>query len=735
MRKKLKKRNADLAAGSQEGVNALATGGMEDLDAQIAMIQRRRGELAQGMQRNREKQAEIMLPETKEMGAAGPTGEVSRSDGRNKNGMQEQGNPVGRMSDNPATYRDGENTPKQGLNDSDVAEARQRALDYKAKLEPLYRRLRLNEEYYRQRYSWTKPEDDKESLPNQSSGYLVNSIINKTADIMDNYPEANILPREKSDEEAAKILSKIIPVIQKRNHFRKIYYKNALEKVKNGFSIFGTFWDPMAENGMGEVRVEGIDPIHVRWEPGVEDIQDAKEIFVLRDYDNDVIEELFPDMRGKTGGSELSGTDYLGAEEKVDRTDKSTVYDWYYKKTVRVEVAGQAFPKTVLHYAKFCNGKLLFASENDERYRDGWYQDGKYPFVFDVLYPVKSTVYGFGMIDMMRQPQEFIDRVDFGILTNVLANCRPRYFVKEQAQISEEEFLDYTKPLVHYTGGSVTDIRPMDQNPLPPIYQQVLADKKEELKENTGNRDFSQGTTSGGVTAASAIAALQEASSKTSRTINIISYSSYEEVVGMMISRMRQFYTIPRTFRIVEENKSRFETISAETLNPEGELDETLGTYIGGRVPIYDIDISAQKQSPYSKIAENELAKELFQLGVFNPELADQAIPLIRMMDFDKKAEVLDTIAKNQQLYVQNQQMRQLLAGLGPVITQTTGNTAIEEMFGNAEDTEGEPLISHVAPKDQETNQLGETDTMEDRSTGANMRRRVRGMAEVGGAR
>lgn len=203
----------------------------------------------------------------------------------------------------------------------------------------------------------------------------------------------------------------------------------------------------------------------------------------------------------------------------------------------------------------------------------------------------------------------------------------------------------------------------------------------------------------------------------------------------MMISRMQQFYTIPRTFRIVEENKSRFETISAETLNPEGELDETLGTYIGGRVPIYDIDISAQKQSPYSKIAENELAKELFQLGVFNPELADQAIPLIRMMDFDKKAEVLDTIAKNQQLYVQNQQMRQLLAGLGPVITQTTGNTAIEEMFGNAEDTEGEPLISHVAPKDQETNQLGETDTMEDRSTGANMRRRVRGMAEVGGAR
>ena len=57
-------------------------------------------------------------------------------------------------------------------------------------------------------------------------------------------------------------------------------------------------------------------------------------------------------------------------------------------------------------------------------------------------------------------------------------------------------------------------MKPIEVFPLNGTYYQVYQGKIEELKETSGNRDFSQGSTASGVTAASAIAALQEAGSK-----------------------------------------------------------------------------------------------------------------------------------------------------------------------------------------------------------------------------
>ena len=50
---------------------------------------------------------------------------------------------------------------------------------------------------------------------------------------------------------------------------------------------------------------------------------------------------------------------------------------------------------------------------------------------------------------------------------------------------------------------------------MPTVALNVLEMKIDELKETSSNRDVSQGSSSGGVTAAAAIAALQEAGNKT----------------------------------------------------------------------------------------------------------------------------------------------------------------------------------------------------------------------------
>ena len=51
----------------------------------------------------------------------------------------------------------------------------------------------------------------------------------------------------------------------------------------------------------------------------------------------------------------------------------------------------------------------------------------------------------------------------------------------------------------------------------------------------------------------------------------------------------------------------------------------------------FDVEITAQKQSPYTKMAQNELALQFYSAGFFNPQMADQALACLDMMDFPRK--------------------------------------------------------------------------------------------------
>lgn len=629
------------------------------------------------------------------------------------------------------------------INDKVIREAQSRCQDYWQRMSGLEQRLIENERYYRQQCYYTKDPDERKSLPERGSAYLLNAIINKTADMMDNYPQPTILPREESDEQAADVLSKIVPVVLERNNFVKTYYECSMEKIKDGFSVYGVFWNPVKDN-IGEVEVRRIDALNMRWEPGITDIQDSKEIFVLSEYDTDTLKDMYPDiLRNIQGGSDMGELSHYDSDDDLQHEKKSIVYDWYYKKTIPRNIAGQVFPVTVLHYAKFCEGKLLYASENDPSLRErGWYDSPDYPFVIDTLYPIKDTPYGFGLIDMMREPQEYIDKIDHAIMLNALANARPRWFVKEGSDVSEKEYADFNNLFISYNGDP-DNIKPVAAAQLASIYVQILEDKKEELKENAGNRDFSQGSTTGSVTAASAIAALQEASSKTSRMSNLVSYQAFKQVVKMVIERIEQFYTIPRTFRIIENNQTSYQTVGVGQSNasvqgqidlvPGSRFDETLGQFVGGRVPVYDISVGAEKASPYSRVVQNEIAKELYQEGAFNPQLADQALPMLEMMDFDGKDKVIKTVSENQQLAATIQVMQQRMQQMAEIIGNATGDTRLmDALSGNTDEAAGATPNAGNSGGSLSVNQLGEA-TRDTSSQADQMAEETRNRAQVGG--
>lgn len=520
-----------------------------------------------------------------------------------------------------------------------IRKAQQTLNRYREGKANLERRVVENEQWYKLRH-WECLRRSKENQVEPVSGWLFNAIANKHADVMDNYPAPCVLPREEGDQGEAKILSAILPVILEQGDFEEVYDQVNDYKLKAGTGIYGVFWDPGKLDGMGDVSIRKVDIVNLFWESGITDIQASRNVFHVELQDRDLLAARYPDLQPEAPSPQVSKYLY---DDRVDTSGKVSVVDWYYKK----RVGG----KSVLHYCKFVGDTVLFATENDPAYRDrGWYDHGLYPFVFDPLFRVAGTPCGFGYIDVAKSAQEYIDRGNQAILMNLLANARPRHFIRSDGSVNEEEYADYTRDFVHVEGGMGSDsIQPIQGKPLNDIYVTVINNKIDELKEVTGNRDSSTGGASG-VTAASAIAAMQEAGSKLSRDSNKSAYRAFRKVCLMTIELIRQFYTLPRCFRIIgEQGQREFVRYSNAGLLPQvrGSLDGEL-LY---RSPLFDIQICAQKQSPYSRLSQNELALQFYNAGFFNPALADQAIACISMMDFDRKEQVLSQIAAQGQQY------------------------------------------------------------------------------------
>ena len=508
-----------------------------------------------------------------------------------------------------------------------------------------------------------------------NSAYLFNSIINKHADFMDNTPTVNILPREQSDQKAAEELSKIVPLIMEKADFPARYNDGCWDKLIGGGAIYKPFWNNNLGNGLGDIDIQNIDVLSLFWEPGCKNIQDSANIFHVEYESNDSIIDEYPFMKGllqSSGDNEIR--EYI-VENQNSHDGQSLVFDWYYKKRVN--------GRDIVHFCRFCNGKVLWASENIDEMKDsGYYDHGKYPFIIDTMFPLKGTPFGFGYVDIMKAPQTYIDRLDEIILRNSFMAGKPRFFKRTNTSVNIEQFADWDKDFVDVEGSQMDDgnLKQITINPIPAYIINHQQNKINELKETSGNRDFSQGATTSGITSGTAIAALQEAGSKLSRDMINTSYRAYQEIVNLVVELVRQFYTEERCFRIDQPNGQPAFTsfdnrdIREQKVESIG-VDEQGGLFneISVRRPVFDFKISAQKQSPFNRTAQNETAKELYQLGIFNPQMADQAMGMLEMMEFEGIEQVRAKVGQNGQLYQQLLQMSQLAMQMAAALDETTG--------------------------------------------------------------
>lgn len=575
-----------------------------------------------------------------------------------------------------------EQTHSPAIGKEQIRQAKSRFMKYKQDKQDLNDRIKNAETFWKMNHLDHKGDGEI----HRPTGWLLNAIHSKHADMMDGFPEPSVRAQEEQDVKEAEILSEIVPVIMRASGFKKVYDDVCRDKIAKGTGGYGVYWDPSKNFGKGDITIEHVNILNLYFESDVKEIQKSKEVFLLALRDIKQLKNMYPKQLENVNLS-ATASDYerYKTEEAETDRDKCVVFDWYYKKWQN--------GREVLHYCKFVDDIVLYASENDTQRpqmqvidpvtnsplfnelgqpimqdidksiaEKGWYEHGKFPFVIDRMFNVEESPFGYGYIDLFSGTQKNIDEVKHAIRKVAQIYANPKWFYNKSSGVNLNDLTDPDKQFVPYEGA--IDIRQFEPPHMPETVFQFLVNEVEELKEVTGNRDVNNGSTSSGVTAASAIAALQEHAGKLSRHSIANTYDVVVDVVYQVIELIRQFYNSDRQFRIVgTDGAEHFTHYTNANIKPQA-LGDDFGNTYGNRLPQFDIVVSAAKATGYSKLSQNEFALQLYGAGVFQPQNADVVLPMLQLMDFDDKDKVIKSVQKNSSLLKQNQALMQIAMGL-----------------------------------------------------------------------
>lgn len=599
----------------------------------------------------------------------------------------------------PEIIKPTDETALHKIKDIDVKKYIDAFTEYRAARETLDMKIIENENWFRQEY-WQYL-IDKTDGNEPTSGTLLNAILNKHADLMDNQPAPIFLAREQNDEVEAERLTKVVPVIMQNANWDDVYDKYCMYKIKQGIGCLSVTWDDTLENSLGDIVINYLDILRIYWEPNCTNLQDSRYVFVTSLIDTDILKEQYPDKLTESaetyGGQDAVQIKTYEGQDQTILANKTLVIDCY-ERTIADD------GRQIVHLTKMANDVVLESSiTNADTAQTGIYAHGRYPFIIDQYISLEGTLEGMGLIDMNKNNQGYVDKFDVLSLNNGIVASKQRWLTKEDGGVNPDDIMDLSKDvIVSSTSVDESAVRAFQAQALPDIVTKIRENKILEMKELSGNRDFNQGGTSGGVTAFGAIAALQEAGNKTTRDLVKSNYRSFKKLVTLVVELIREFYSEDRQFRIIgEDNNPEYVTFNNQSMiNQITNMDEAylvdeMGNQIPNpewepeyRKPVYDIEIIAQKENPFNTISHNQMMLDLFERGVFNPEAAIPATLLLENMIFDGKEKLLLKVKENGEMFNQMIQMQQQMMQMNEALQMQQGqmqeqSAYIEQLKGN----------------------------------------------------
>ena len=451
---------------------------------------------------------------------------------------------------------------------------------------------------------------DERSGTAPAGNMLGSCVDNAIADQIDNLPEAQLLPEREETARSAEEMSDVVSYVLYHAGWPGKYQTIMEDAVVTGTGVAEVFWDAEAEDGEGMVGVLAWHPEDFYPDPAVENLQDGRACFKVTHTTVDWVEAHYPHARGYVGEDRsLPWQEGLGEDAPQDDA-RTTLIEFWYK---RYDAESRC---TRVHMAQMAGGALLYSTElgfggaDKAAYADGVYAHGQYPFTLYKFRHVWRRPFGTGLIHDYRETQSAIDRYTKYIDDNARQSSIQRHFIRRGSGINAEDVADMRKTIIEWEGSDIREVlQTVQAQPLNGQVYEMLTYLADSMKQDCGQNQFTRGEAGLGVTAASAIEALQNAGNKITRWHTEIFKDAFREMVEQIIWVLSEYLEPGRTLRIVGGWDST------------GQMRDRLVTLIapgaegaGLMRPAYAVRVQVQKNNPMQIQADNEFLQQVVEV-------------------------------------------------------------------------------------------------------------------------
>jgi len=484
-----------------------------------------------------------------------------------------------------------------------------------------WRRQEHNERMYRGEHWYDVPVTDPNE-PRPVTPILQSTIENVSADLADQTPEAVITPESAADAYAAQVIDAVI----RRNHDASAYpveYRRMIhDLLVSGYCVQEVGYDSAENGGLGGAFIRHVDVRSILIDPLATDLQDGRAVFKLALRPKAWIETHYPDLYPLIESRPIDTAELVTDEILSPDPKNAVLLIEYWRREYDADEDAYR-----VHMALLCSGVVLADSRDVKP--EGYFAHGRYPFVLTTLYPRKGSALGFGIVDLFGTQQLYADKLDQLVLKNAFLASRNKLLVTDASGFDPDDLKDWSKDV--HTGESLNGVTWMSTAPLPDYLLSYIRAIREDIKEESGANDSSRGSAPGGVTAARAIEALQEMSTKRARQASDQLHEAFREAVRLEIETEREFNCFLRPVTITVDGEPREVLFDSEVL-----LKNAPG---GAVLPVeFLISIKAVKRNRFASAAQNELMMNLLSMGAVTKEQA------ISLMTFEGKEQVLKHI-------------------------------------------------------------------------------------------
>lgn len=397
-----------------------------------------------------------------------------------------------------------------------------------------YAAERTRLDYYERMYHgdhWFGIPETESGEPRPITPIIHSSIENIRADLLDYLPEAVITADVKGFEKLAEIMTNIVKENHLRCNYDEEYTLMTHDLIVGGYSVQEIGFDSEANHGLGGAFIRHVDNRSIMFDPLVTDMQQSRAVFKFAHHTRDWFEQHYPKYAEK-----MEDDGYL-----LDIVEDDVLVPRYGKSIMLIECWLREYDadndRYSVHMLRLAGGQLLEDSRDVKP--EGYYAHGEYPFVLTTLFPRKGSCLGFGFVDMYSSMQQYSDKLDQIVMKNALLSSHNKLLITGASGFDVDDLRDWSKEV--HTGDNLNGITWFATAPLPAYMFSYIDEIRNSIKEESGVNEFARGMTHSGVTSGTAIAALQEASSKRSRMTARQIHAGFRKAVAQELEIEKEF--------------------------------------------------------------------------------------------------------------------------------------------------------------------------------------------------